>query len=136
MIKSFNEFCDQINENLSLEFLAEEAGSENQTTEQFYETLINFAKAGEKIAEIKDYNPAVHGKVLKNIQLGLKFLGYPLEPIDMTGSLTPRTVLALKQFRKSSVSGEPIKSTTKNYVSDPNKQLKAVDMDYMYGGYR
>ena len=123
MLKSFNEFhqqsCSRVNEDLE--------------TDSFYESLLAFAKSGETIT-IDTFKADRHAKVVKNIQIGLKSLGYDLPQSELNGILGPQTVLAIKRFKKTG-GGTTDKSTEKNYVLDPNKELKVVDFGNTYDRY-
>jgi peptidoglycan hydrolase-like protein with peptidoglycan-binding domain len=123
MLKSFNEFHQQ-----SRVFV-----NEDLETDSFYSTLLDFAKSGETIT-IDTFKADRHSKVVKNIQLGLKSLGYDLPQSELNGILGPQTVLAIKRFKKTG-GATTDKPTEKNYVLDPNKELKVVDFGTTYARY-
>lgn len=123
MLKSFNEFHQQSRSRVN----------EDLETDSFYETLLAFAKSGETIT-IDTFKADRHAKVVKNIQIGLKSLGYDLPQSELNGILGPQTVLAIKRFKKTG-GGTTDKSTEKNYVLDPNKELKVVDFGNTYDRY-
>jgi hypothetical protein len=105
----------------------------NQTVDEFYATLTNFVNSGDVIS-ISNYSQPAHSQIVKNVQIGLSFLGYPLPPSEMTGLLGPQTLAALNNFRRSGGTDVP-KDKVKNYVVDPNRKLRAVDFQQDYGLY-
>ena len=121
MLKSFNEFNNPINESDS-----------NQTTAEFYTALLDFAKS-DKVISITNFDEARDSKIIKNVQLALNFLGYPLPSSEMNGLLGPQTVIAIRKFKAAA--GLIPSAPKKNYTEDPNAVLKAVDLQSMYGNY-
>lgn len=130
MLKSFNEFCTPLLTNRVSEAFDDQS---SQTLDEFYQTLKSFADSGETIS-ISNYSRPVHSKVLKNIQIGLVYLGYQLPESETNGSLGPRTLAAISHFKKSEGKDLP-KEKVKNYVNDPTLKLKAVDFGNSYDNY-
>jgi peptidoglycan hydrolase-like protein with peptidoglycan-binding domain len=110
MIRSFNEFSQSTNEGF-WDWLTgkEEEGEEKQkgrpadpgvqdeTLEEFYETLEDFADSNQSV-EAQTYGNMKYSKMVENIQAALSFLGYSLPKHGVDGFFGPETASAVLKF--------------------------------------
>lgn len=111
MIKKFNEFNQELNEGFwdwltgksekgdakKSKADSSNSGTIDSTTEAYYKTLQDFADSGKSI-EVQKYNSMEYSKMVEDIQIALKFLGYSLTEYGVDGYFGPETFNAISKF--------------------------------------
>lgn len=110
MIRSFTEFSQSTNEGFwdwltgkeeegeeKQKGQSAEPGVQDETLEEFYATLEDFANSDQAV-EAQTYGNMKYSKMVENIQAALSFLGYSLPKHGVDGFFGPETAAAVLKF--------------------------------------
>jgi peptidoglycan hydrolase-like protein with peptidoglycan-binding domain len=118
MLKKFDEFNQELNEGF-WDWLTGKSetgdskkpkkskddgpGITDSTTKAYYKTLQDFADSGKSIA-VQKYGTMEYSKMVEDIQIALKFLGYPLTQYGVDGYFGKETFDSIAKFNADTVS--------------------------------
>jgi len=118
MLKKFDEFNQELNEGF-WDWLTGKSetgdakkpkkskddgpGITDSTINDYYKTLQDFADSGKSIT-VQKYGSMEYSKMVENIQIALKFLGYPLPQYGVDGYFGKETFDSIAKFNTDTIS--------------------------------